>query len=179
MSGPWTEPPASREVERLDATTLLRTLVDHDVEFVVIGGLAVAAHGYPRATKDVDVVPRPESENTRRLYEALQELDARPVEIGDFRPEELPVPFSPEGLDEGGNWALGTRAGRIDVLQWLAGVEGYDQLRAGAIEVELDGVGRVLVAGYDDLVAMKRAAGRRIDEVDLEELERLRRDSEV
>jgi hypothetical protein len=91
--------------------------VGHDVDFVVVGGLAVAAHGFPRATKDVDIVPRPQSGNRRRLFKALRSLDAQPIELGDFRPEELQVPFSPEGLDEGGNWALRTRAGRIDVLQ--------------------------------------------------------------
>jgi hypothetical protein len=170
----WEEPPAAPDAVPLDAKTLLRTLVEADVEFVVIGGLAVAAHGYPRATKDVDIVPGPDRENRRRLFEALRTLDAQPVEVGDFRPEELPVPFSPGGLDQGGNWALRTQAGRIDVLQWLAGVDGYPQLRAHAIEVELAGVGVVLVAGYDDLVAMKRAAGRPQDRADLAELERVR-----
>ena len=159
MTETWREPTTAAESQPLDATTLLRTLVEHEVDFVVVVGLAVAAHGYPRATKDVDVVPGPDSANRRRLYEALRSLDAEPIEVGDFRPEELPVPFSPNGLDEGGNWALRTRAGRIDVLQWLAGVRGYQQLVAGAIDVELLDVGRVPVAGYDDLVAMKRAAG--------------------
>ena len=175
MTGPWAEPPASPELQPLDANTLLRTLAEHEVEFVVVGGLAVAAHGFPRATKDVDIVPRPERANRRRLYEALAALDAEPIELGEFRPEELPVPFTPDGLDEGGNWALRTRAGRIDVPQWLAGVDDYEQLDAGALDVELPGVGRIRVAGYDDVVAMKRAAGRRVDLTDLEELERLRR----
>ena len=102
-------------------------------------------------------------------------VDAKPTEIGDFRPAELPVPFSPDGLDEGGNWALRTTAGRIDVLQWLAGVDGFDQLRAGALEADVPGVGKILFAGYDDLVAMKRAAGRLQDEADLAALEDVRR----
>ncbi len=174
MSEPWEEP-QSAEVDGLDAKTLLRTLVEHEVEFVVIGGLAVAAHGFPRATKGVDIVPNPDRDNRRRLYEALHALDAEPIELGDSRPEELPVPFTPDGLDEGGNWALRTRAGRIDVLQWLAGVEGYEQLSADAIDVDLAGIGRVHVAGYDDLVAMKHAAGRPTEQADLNELERVRR----
>ena len=175
MSEPWSEPETPATVHELDAETLLRTLRECDVEFVVIGGLAVAAHGYVRATKDVDVVPRPDAENRRRLYEALESLDAEPTEVGDFRPEELPVPFAPEGLDEGGNWALRTRAGRIDVLQWVAGIESYEQLRAGAIEVALPNVGPVLVAGYDDLLAMKRAAARPVDRRDIAALEDARR----
>ena len=58
VSGNWDES-ARVPHQQLDADTILRTLIAHDVEFVVIGGLAVGAHGFPRATKDVDVVPRP------------------------------------------------------------------------------------------------------------------------
>jgi hypothetical protein len=57
--------------------------------------MAVSAHGYPRATKDVHLVPSPERVSRRRLRAALLELDAEPLEIGDFRPDELPVPFAP------------------------------------------------------------------------------------
>jgi hypothetical protein len=177
VSGNWDEG-ARFPPQQLDADTILRTLLDHGVEFVVIGGLAVAAHGFPRATKDIDIVPAPESENRRRLYEALRGLDAEPLEIGDFDADELPVPFAPEGLDEGGNWALRTNAGRVDVLQWVPGVEeGYEQLRAEALDVDLAQVGHVFFAGYADLVAMKRAAGRAQDDRDLEELRAIREDS--
>ena len=160
--------------QQLDADTILRTLLTHNVEFVVIGGLAVAAHGFPRGTKDVDIAPAPSADNRRRLQVALASLDAEPLEIGDFRPDELPLAFAPGGLDEGGNWALRTAAGRVDILQSVAGVDGYEQLRANALEADVPGVGNVCFAGYDDLVAMKRAAGRRIDGADLEELERVR-----
>jgi hypothetical protein len=177
VSGNWDES-ARVPPQQLDADTILRTLLSHDVEFVVIGGLAVSAHGFPRATKDVDVVPAPEHENLRRLFRALSELAAEPLEIGDFRLEELPVPFAPDGLDEGGNWALRTSAGRVDVLQWIPGVDaGYARLRTNAIEAEVPAVGRVLFAGYEDLVAMKRAAGRPLDAADLDELARIRGDS--
>ena len=87
----------------------------------------------------------------------------------------MPVPFAPAGLDEGGNWALQTYAGRVDVLQWIPGIdEGYARLRANAIEAEVPGVGRVRFAGYDDLVAMKQTAGRPLDAADLDELARIR-----
>jgi hypothetical protein len=175
VSEAWSEPEAPGAVDELDAEALLQTLRRHSVEFVLIGGLAVAAHGYVRATDDVDVVPKPERENRRRLYEAMKTVEAQPVELGDFRPEELPVPFSPEGLDEGGNWALRTRAGRIDVLQWVSGIESFEELHARAVEVDLPGVGAVLVAGYEDLLAMKRAAGRPVDERDIAALEDVRR----
>jgi hypothetical protein len=174
VSGNWDED-ARVAAQQLDADTILRTLIEHGVEFVLIGGLAVAAHGYPRATKDADVVPAPAAENRRRLYEALVELEAEPLEVGDFRRDELPIPFSADGLDEGGNWALRTTAGRVDVMQWVPGIdEGYARLRANAISADVPDVGRVLIAGYDDLVAMKRAAGRPQDVTDLSELERVR-----
>ncbi len=176
MSGNWDE--SARVPHRqLDADAILHTLLAHEVEFLVIGGLAVGAHGYPRATKDVDVVPAPERENLRRLHAALTELRAEPLEIGDLRAEELPVPFGPEGLDEGGNWTLRTSAGRVDVMQWVPGIDGgYGQLRPNAIEADVPGVGRVLFAGYDDLVTMKRTANRPEDELDLRRLARVRDD---
>jgi hypothetical protein len=174
VSANWDES-APVPPQQLDADEILRTLLAHGVEFLVIGGLAVAAHGYARATKDVDVVPAATAENRRRLYAALVDLDAEPAELGDFRPEELPVPFSPEGLEDGGNWTLRTRAGRVDVMQWVPGIdEGYERLRPNAIEDDVPGVGRVAFAGYDDLVAMKRTANRPEDRVDLERLERIR-----
>ena len=176
MADSWSEDPRV-PVQPLDAATILRTLLAHDVEFLVIGGLAVAAHGFTRGTKDVDLVPAPERENLRRLYDALTELEARPLELGDFRPEELPVPFAPEGLDEGGNWSLLTRAGRVDVMQWIPGIDdGYAQLRPNAIEDEVPGVGTVAFAGYEDLVTMKRTAGRPSDLADLDQLARIRED---
>jgi len=136
----------------------------------VIGGLAVGAHGFPRATKDVDVVPRPGRENARRLFEALTSMEARPVEIGDFRPDELPVQFEADGLQEGGNWALLTRFGRVDVMQWIPGIDGFEQLDRSAITDDVPGVGPVRFAGYEDVVAMKQHAGRPQDLVDLDEM---------
>ena len=113
MSEPWREPPAWRPTEELDVAAIFRTLLENDVEFVVVGGIAVNYHGFVRATKDLDISPRPDRDAHRRLYEALASLDAQPIEVGDFRPAELPVPFSPDGLAGGGNWALSTRAGRM------------------------------------------------------------------
>lgn len=176
VSGNWDET-ASAPPQELDAATILHTLLDHGVAFVVIGGLAVAAHGFARATKDLDIVPEPQPENRRRLHAALRSLDATPLELGDFKAEELPVPFTQAGLDEGGNWALSTRAGRVDVLQWVEGVASYDELRARAVIVELPNVGPAAFAGYEDLVAMKRAAGRPQDERDLDELRAIRDES--
>lgn len=154
----------------LRALELLRTLREHKVEFIVIGGFSLAAHGYVRGTKDVDIVPAPQGENLEGLWSALVELEAEPVEVGDFHAEELPVEFGRDALGLGGNWALRTRFGRLDVMQAVAGVKGYESLREHAIAVQLEGVGDVLFAGRDDLIAMKQAADRPIDRVDIARL---------
>lgn len=77
---------------------IVATLVGYGVDFVVIGGFAVGHHGYPRATNDVDVVPAPDPENLEKLWQALVEVEAQPLALGYFRLEELPIPFSRDGL---------------------------------------------------------------------------------
>jgi hypothetical protein len=136
---------------------------------VLIGGLAVAFHGYQRATKDIDIVPEQSRANLVRLWETLTKLEARPGGFDEFRPEELPVPFSLEGLIEGGgNWVLYTRLGRLDVMQWVTGVDSYEDLRAHAETITEPTIGYpILVAGLDDLIRMKEAAGRDQDRIDI------------
>jgi hypothetical protein len=148
---------------------LLRVLREYEVEFVLIGGFAVGLHGYVRATKDIDIVPAPDPENLSRLWNALTDLEAQPAELEDFRPEEMPVELSLEALIEGGgNWALYTRLGRLDVMQWVKGIDSYDALRANAQRVDEPSIGHpIWVAGRDDLVSMKEAAGRDIDRIDI------------
>jgi hypothetical protein len=161
-------------IEELEADALLRRLLEHKVEFVVIGGLAVAAHGYVRATKDIDIVPEPGRPNLERLFEALRGVEARPIETGEFRTEELPVQFDPDGLARGGNWALRTNHGRVDVMQWVPGADSYARLHENALVVPVPDVGPVTFAGYEDLVSMKRAAARDTDLVDIRRLEEAR-----
>lgn len=156
---------------------ILGALVAGNVEFFVIGGIAVGVHGYERATKDVDVVPAPDRENLRRLYDVLVELEAEPFEIGDFRPEELPYPLSVEGLAQGGNWALGTRFGRVDVMQFIDGIlesaDDYAELAARVLPIETP-VGTVPFVGFEDLIRMKYAAGRDADLIDVRALREAR-----
>lgn len=142
----------------LDATAIVRSLAEHHVEFVVIGGLAVQAHGHPRTTQDLDIVPEPSDENRRRLSAALVALGSRTVGRGD--PENVTLPA-------GGVLELDTDAGGVDVHIAPPGAPPYSQLRARALELDL-GLGcPIAVAGLDDLIAMKWASGRPIDRGDI------------
>lgn len=155
--------------QALDPRALLRVLKAYDVEFVIIGGFSLAAHGYVRATKDVDIVPEPTSANLSRLADALRDLEAT-VDIGDLAAEELGLRPDEAGLRAGGNWVLFTRHGRLDVMQDVPGLRSYDELRAGAVTV-----GDALYAGYEQLIAMKAASGREEDLRDIGALEAARR----
>lgn len=163
MSGP---PPVQLQPEEL-----LSTLAKHGVQFIVIGGFSLAVHGVVRATKDIDIVPEPGEQNLARLARALSELEAH-VELGDLDPAELGIEPDAGGLSHGGNWVLHTRHGRLDVMQEVPGVRGYPQLREGAVESEWPGVDQpVLFAGFEALIAMKAAAGRDQDLIDIAELD--------
>lgn len=165
---PRREPP-------LRALELLAALREHEVEFIVIGGFSLAAHGYVRGTKDLDIVPEPSRANLRRLLGALESLDAEPLAAGDFEAGEI-LELNLDNLALGGNWLLRTRFGRLDVMQYVEGMQSYEQLRDQAITPELESLpGKILFAGRDDLIALKRAAGREQDLIDIAELERATR----
>ncbi|MCW2959656.1 MAG: hypothetical protein JWM25_531 [Thermoleophilia bacterium] len=164
--------PDEDDVQPLLPLDLLGALNRHDVEFVVIGGFALSAHDAIRATKDIDIVPDPSPANLDRLWAALVDLDAAPFTIADFDPIEHPLEWERASFGFGGNWLLATRLGRLDILQYVSGVDGFDQLRQNAVPTLTDISGRIWMAGRDDLIAMKRAAGRPQDLVDIERLER-------
>ena len=159
--------------EALDPLPLLRFLHERGVEHVVIDGFAVNAHGFIRVTKDLDTVPSPDRENLHKLAAALKDLDATILETEDFDLDELPAnPTKADDLAMGGNFCLRTKLGRLDLMQWIAGIDSedlYATLHAEALTGDLDGV-PVSVCGLAHLRAMKSAAGR---PQDLEDLRRL------
>jgi len=165
-----TDPP----ITPLQGEAILEVLTRHAVDFVVIGGFSLGVHGSVRATKDVDVVPEPSPGNLERLASALQDLEAKVDLADDFDPEELGIEPDADGLAFGGNWVLTTRLGRLDVLQTVAGVSSYDALRADAVVAPFGAAGRVAFASIDDLIAMKVAANRPQDQIDVADLERAR-----
>lgn len=157
----------------MDPEALLRHLAARQLNYVVIGGVAVNGHGVIRSTKDLDICPDPAPENLARLAEILRDLDAAQVGMEDFTTEEMP--FDPTNVDDlahGGNFRLTTRLGDLDVMQWLSGIEGdlaFSTLAADAVIVELPGVD-VPICSLHHLRAMKRAAGRPQDLRDLADL---------
>lgn len=158
----------------LQAETLLRVLADHGVDFVIIDGFALAAHGVIRGTKDVDIVPDPRPVNVKRLAAALRALDAEVMLADDFDSSELGLAPDEAGLSLGGNWVLRTHLGRLDVMQDVPATKGFAALRTTAVEREVPGAGSFWFSGLDDLIAMKVAAGRPQDELDVTSLQRAR-----
>jgi predicted nucleotidyltransferase len=154
----------------LEVETILERLTARGVDFVVIGGIAAALLGSPRLTQDLDVCFAVDSANLKALGRALVDLDAR---LGDVADE---VPFVPDEatLRRVEVLTLETRAGRLDVLARPRGAPSYQSLRRRAERFDVGGFS-VLVAGLEDLIAMKLAAGRAKDIADVEELEAIRR----
>ena len=149
---------------------ILGALVDAEVDFIVIGGVAVGWHGFVRATKDVDVVPDPDPANLTRLAELLRDLGAEVDGAEDFDRGELPDPTDPAVLELGGNWVLRTRLGRLDLMQVQGEIDLWEKLAGGALDGELN-ERPIRVCSYEDLVDLKRDAGRPQDLVDVEQLE--------
>lgn len=145
---------------------MVATLHDEGVRHVVIGGVAVAAHGFVRATADVDLVPDPGPDNLRALGSALVRLDAR-LPLAGGRPfahaEHGPV------LRQGGNLTLDTAEGGLDVVQRAPGLPSFATLDAAAVPTEILGT-PIRICSLEHLRAMKRAADRPIDRADLDAL---------
>lgn len=146
---------------------LLLRLAKAEVEFVVVGGLALNAWGVVRGTKDVDVVIATDPDNVKRVAEVAVGAGGR-VHQGEAL---LGAPFSIAAALAGGEQvAIETDLGRLDVVQGLDGVPGFEDLRSRATEAEILGT-TVWVCSREDLRAMKQAAGRTRDLADIEDLD--------
>ncbi len=150
----------------------LRALFEGGVDFIVIGGIAVMAHGFVRATADTDITANPEMRNLERLAAVLAELEA-------ILPGADPLagdPASARSLSYGGNPRFETKLGRLHIVQSPAGAPDYGALAANAVEIGLDDL-KIRVCAYSDLVAMKEATKRDQDLLDLVALREARDES--
>jgi hypothetical protein len=145
---------------------LLRVLAEHDVDFVVVGGMAGTARGSAFITRDLDIAYARDPDNLERLASALRELGAR------LRGAPLDVPFllDAKTLAAGAHFTFDTDRGPLDLLDRPDGSPSYEELRRRAgPHLIVDGL-PVAVASLDDLIAMKEATGRPRDKVVASEL---------
>jgi hypothetical protein len=154
---------------KFDPVGALRLLDEHGVRFVVIGGVASALHGSPSITQDLDICYERSPDNLERLASALKSVNARLRGA----PTDVPFLLDAKTLARGDFFTFSTDVGPLDLLGTPPRSSGYDALARNALTFELDDR-TVRAASLDDLMAMKRAAGRPQDLVELEILGALR-----
>ena len=151
----------------LDPARVFAALDQQKVDYLTIGAFAVIAHGYVRATADIDVIARQDRRNLERLAAALADLNAR---LRGVDAELLDIdPTDPDVLANGTRFTMATDAGPVDYLNEVPGAGDYDDLRSRAVEASAAGV-VVRVVGLEDLIRMKRASGRPQDLRDIANL---------
>jgi len=138
-----------------DVIGMLRVLLRHGVEFIVVGGVAATIHGSARVTQDLDVVYGRSPKNVARLVAALR--GHRPCPRG--APPGLPFEWNAETLRQGLNFTLETDLGNLDLLGEIAGGGGYADLEPHSIEVAAFGF-ELRCLDLDTLIRVKLAAGR-------------------
>jgi len=159
---------SAREV-MYDPRPILGVLARHQVRFVVIGGVAASLQGSTTITNDFDICYSRDPDNLERLAAALAEVGAT------LRGAREPVAFRLDArtLKAGLNFTFDTKYGPFDCLGEASGSFDYEQLTTNADEMDLVGT-KVPVASLDDLIRMKRAAGRNKDLIEVENLSALR-----
>lgn len=141
-----------------DYAEILSLFNDHDVQYVLVGAYAMAVHGFPRATADIDIFVKPASDNARRVYEALREFGAplESVNVDDFATPGVIL-------------QIGVAPRRIDILTQIDGLT-FDQVVADQQVVTIDELS-VPVISKQNLIRNKLASGRRKDALDAESLQ--------
>ena len=148
-----------------DALRAFRTLDRHEVRFVVIGGVGARLHGSPTVTNYTDICYERSPENLEKLAAALRDLGATLRGVED----DVPFLLDAKTLAAGDHFTFTPRAGGFDCRGTPAGVGRFDDLANGATPFDVDGL-TVLVASIEDLIRMKRAAGRPKDLIEVEVL---------
>lgn len=140
-----------------DLREFIESLNSRRVDYIVVGAHAVAFHGHPRFTGDIDFLMRPSPENAERLIESIKEFGFSNLQLS---PDDFTQPNTVV--------QLGYPPNRIDLLTSISGVD-YEEAWSGKATGELDGL-RVFFLGFDALLKNKRASGREQDLVDVNKL---------
>jgi hypothetical protein len=144
-----------------DFSDMLSALSAEGVEYLLIGAYAMAVHGVPRATGDIDIWVRPSSDNADRILRALARFGAP---LGDLRAADL--------AGEGTVFQVGVAPNRVDLITAIDGVT-FDAAWSRRVMSEVEGL-TIPVIGRDDLIRNKRSTGRARDLADAEQLEGMR-----
>jgi predicted nucleotidyltransferase len=144
-----------------DYKEMLQCLLKENVRFLLVGAYALAAHGFPRATKDIDFFVLATPENATSLMQALARFGAPLHDVSA-------ADFSSEGII----FQIGNSPRRIDIITNISGVK-FDQAYANRQAISIEGVD-IPVISLDDLIINKRASGRTQDLADVERLESAR-----
>lgn len=145
-----------------DFREFIELLKKHEVEFIIVGGFAVALHGYPRFTDDLDVLVKRDKENANRLLQAVTEFGfgSLGLEVEDFTKDDMIV-------------QLGYPPLRIDIITSISGIEDYKQLFENAISIEAENM-HLKIISLDDLIKNKESTNRSIDRTDAQKLKKIR-----
>jgi predicted nucleotidyltransferase len=141
-----------------DYREMLQCLLEEKVKFLLVGAYAVAVHGFPRATKDIDFFVWATPENAANLVRALARFGAP---IDDISESD----FSTAGTV----FQIGNGPRRIDIITSISGVE-FEHAYANRKNISLEGM-QIPVISVPDLIANKRASGRTQDLADVQKLE--------
>jgi hypothetical protein len=140
-----------------DLREFLALLNSNEVEYLVVGAFAVAYHGFPRFTADLDLLVRPSEANARRILAALDEFG-----FGSLRIEIVDL------VSQGKVVQLGIKPNRIDLLTSISGID-YDEAWNTRVQGNLEGIATHFI-GRDCLIRNKESTGRAKDAGDAEEL---------
>src|SRR5262245_14601104 len=151
-----------------DYARLLQVLVENEVQFVVIGGVAANLHGSARATFDLDLVYGRQPTNITRLVKAMAPY--RPYLRS--APPGLPFTFDERTVRNGLNFTLETALGDLDLLGEVVGGGNYEQLQPRSVDLVAFGL-RCKCVSLEQLIQLKRAAGRPKDFESIAELQAL------
>ncbi|MBK8466600.1 MAG: hypothetical protein IPL32_12280 [Chloracidobacterium sp.] len=147
---------------------MARRFSEAEVDFVIVGGVAIRSHGGSYVTEDLDICYSRTNQNLKKIADVLLPLNPRPRNF----PENLPYIFDWTTLQQGTNFTFETSMGDVDLLGEVKALGNYEDLVHQSIRVDLDGKS-TYVLSIPALIIAKRAAGRPKDAAGLKVLEAL------